>query len=317
MPITGFRAGDTIALAHQSSGFFGSTYSYNWDQPTHQLTIFETPTFLQTFELARLTLNGTYGRNYFTLVDNTSFPIGPGAVSVNNNGVLNAPDQLDIVVTPPPGDIFFRNADGSAALWQVKGTTIIGGGQVGSNPGPYWHPIATGDFNGDGFADILWQNSGGQVVVWELNGPTCHRQRQPRESGAELACGRGGRFQRRRPLRCPVSEQRRRHRRLGAGRRRGDRQRRARQSGADLACGRGRRLQWRRPLRHPVSEQQRRGRRLGAERRQCDRRRQPRQPGTEPGMSSGRAMSTATAGPTSCGRTTAARSQSGSSTGRA
>ena len=46
MPITGFRAGDTIALAHQSTGFFGSTYSYNWNQPTHQLTIFETPSLL-------------------------------------------------------------------------------------------------------------------------------------------------------------------------------------------------------------------------------------------------------------------------------
>src|SRR5262249_38398807 len=63
MSITGFRAGDTIALAHQSSGFFGSTYSYTWDQPTHQLTVFETPAFLSTVEIGQLTLNGTYGPN--------------------------------------------------------------------------------------------------------------------------------------------------------------------------------------------------------------------------------------------------------------
>ena len=49
MPITGFRAGDTIALAHLGTGLLGSTYSYNWDQPTHQLTIFETPGFSATF----------------------------------------------------------------------------------------------------------------------------------------------------------------------------------------------------------------------------------------------------------------------------
>jgi len=66
MSITGFRAGDTIALAHQSSGFFGSTYKYNWDQPTHQLTIFETPNLLpDAFEIARLTLSGTYGPSDF------------------------------------------------------------------------------------------------------------------------------------------------------------------------------------------------------------------------------------------------------------
>ena len=29
---------------------------------------------------------------------------------------------------------------------------------------------ATGDFNGDGFADILWQNDDGSVAVWEMNG---------------------------------------------------------------------------------------------------------------------------------------------------
>src|SRR5262249_44273027 len=29
---------------------------------------------------------------------------------------------------------------------------------------------ATHDFNGDGMTDILWQNSKGQVALWELNG---------------------------------------------------------------------------------------------------------------------------------------------------
>ena len=99
MPITGFRAGDTIALAHQSSGFFGSTYSYNWDQPTHQLTVFETPTFLQTFEIARLTLNGTYDPSDFTLIDNTGLPMIPGAVSINSNGTFTTPFQLDIITS--------------------------------------------------------------------------------------------------------------------------------------------------------------------------------------------------------------------------
>ena len=30
--------------------------------------------------------------------------------------------------------------------------------------------MGTGDYNGDSHSDILWQNSSGEVVVWEMNG---------------------------------------------------------------------------------------------------------------------------------------------------
>jgi hypothetical protein len=30
----------------------------------------------------------------------------------------------------------------------------------------------TGDFNGDGFSDILFQNESGQASVWEMSGNT-------------------------------------------------------------------------------------------------------------------------------------------------
>ena len=38
----------------------------------------------------------------------------------------------------------------------------IGGGTGGPNPGPSWNAIGTGDFNGDGHSDILWQNAMGK-----------------------------------------------------------------------------------------------------------------------------------------------------------
>jgi len=46
---------------------------------------------------------------------------------------------------------------------------VIDSGSIG-NPGSSWHVNATGDFNGDGFADILWQNDDGSVGIWEMNG---------------------------------------------------------------------------------------------------------------------------------------------------
>jgi serralysin len=35
---------------------------------------------------------------------------------------------------------------------------------------PDWHIPFTGDFNGDGKSDILWQNNNGALGVWQLNG---------------------------------------------------------------------------------------------------------------------------------------------------
>jgi hypothetical protein len=38
--------------------------------------------------------------------------------------------------------------------------------------GPSWHLKGSGDFNGDGFSDVLWQNDDGSVAIWEINGTT-------------------------------------------------------------------------------------------------------------------------------------------------
>jgi hypothetical protein len=46
----------------------------------------------------------------------------------------------------------------------MNGANVIGGGVLG-NPGPSWHVAGTGDFNGDGHADILWQNADGSVAI--------------------------------------------------------------------------------------------------------------------------------------------------------
>ena len=35
---------------------------------------------------------------------------------------------------------------------------------------PAWHVVTTGDFNGDGKSDILWQNDDGHVWESQLNG---------------------------------------------------------------------------------------------------------------------------------------------------
>jgi hypothetical protein len=67
-------------------------------------------------------------------------------------------------------DILWQNANGQAAIWEMNGTNLIGGGSVSDNAGPAWKAVGTGDFNGDGLADILFQNTNGQAAIWEMNG---------------------------------------------------------------------------------------------------------------------------------------------------
>jgi len=67
-------------------------------------------------------------------------------------------------------DILLQNSNGQAAIWEMHGANVTGGGSVGANPGPTWKDIGTGDFNGDGLSDILLQSANGPIAIWEMNG---------------------------------------------------------------------------------------------------------------------------------------------------
>jgi hypothetical protein len=54
----------------------------------------------------------------------------------------------------------------------MNGTTPFSEPPVGGNPGPNWQVVGSGDFDGGGQADILWQNTGGQPAIWVMDGLT-------------------------------------------------------------------------------------------------------------------------------------------------
>src|SRR5262249_19723154 len=54
-------------------------------------------------------------------------------------------------------------------MWGVNGSSMLTQATL-SNSGNQWHAIGTGDFNGDGKSDILYQNSNGTPLVWDMNG---------------------------------------------------------------------------------------------------------------------------------------------------
>jgi hypothetical protein len=51
----------------------------------------------------------------------------------------------------------------------MNGAKVVGGGSVG-NPRPSWQVMGTGDYNGAGQNDILFQNTNGAVAVWQVSG---------------------------------------------------------------------------------------------------------------------------------------------------
>ena len=85
-------------------------------------------------------------------------------------GIRALYDTQTLTVSLPDNVILFQNDDGSAAVWQMKGIAIIGGGLIGLNPGTAWLARGSGDFNGDGLTDILWQNANGTAAIWDMDG---------------------------------------------------------------------------------------------------------------------------------------------------
>jgi Domain of unknown function (DUF4347)/FG-GAP-like repeat len=69
-------------------------------------------------------------------------------------------------------DILWRNdLDDRVVLWTMDGTTVVSSVAT-STPtlDQKWKAAGTGDFNGDGKADMLWRNDDGSVALWQMNG---------------------------------------------------------------------------------------------------------------------------------------------------
>jgi hypothetical protein len=67
-------------------------------------------------------------------------------------------------------DLVFQN-NGQPGIWLWNGTAPTA--EVGlANPGASWHIITSRDVNGDGNADLIWQNTDGTPGVWLMNATT-------------------------------------------------------------------------------------------------------------------------------------------------
>jgi hypothetical protein len=67
-------------------------------------------------------------------------------------------------------DLVFQN-NGQPGIWLWNGSAPTA--EIGlTNPGASWHIITSRDVNGNGKADLIWQNSDGTPGIWLMNGTT-------------------------------------------------------------------------------------------------------------------------------------------------
>jgi hypothetical protein len=69
-------------------------------------------------------------------------------------------------------DLLWQHDLGYVAIWFMNGERQIAGDLVTLRPisDRGWRIVATGDVDGDGMPDILWQHTDGPVAVWYMDG---------------------------------------------------------------------------------------------------------------------------------------------------
>jgi hypothetical protein len=95
-----------------------------------------------------------------------------GLGTVPSNWVVKAVGDFNGDGVP---DILWQdNNSGTVAIWFLNSSGLIQStASVGVvSPSSGWTILDTGDYNGDGYSDILWTDGSGDLAVWFMNGAT-------------------------------------------------------------------------------------------------------------------------------------------------
>ena len=104
------------------------------------------------------------------------------AANITNKNPWQVVSVADFNQDGHPDVLWEDPTSGFSQIWYMggpQGITLLGAADLDqTNP---WHIVGTGDFNGDGFPDVLWQDPvTGTVQIWYMGGTT------PGSRGAKL-----------------------------------------------------------------------------------------------------------------------------------
>jgi len=120
--------------------------------------------------LGDLFLFDNFGDNAIWLMDGLGNRVGGGANLPFTGPTWHAKAVTDFNnAGPADSDILWQNDNGTLALWQMQGTTILSQQNL-PDPGMGWHANFANDFNNDTGADILFQHDLGNLAIWTLGG---------------------------------------------------------------------------------------------------------------------------------------------------
>jgi len=123
------------------------------------------------------------------------FTVAPNVTTVTRTGTISV-GSTTVTVTQGPSTSIDVNADGNLdllwqhqttgdlAAWLMNGASQTSGLPMSPSqvPDTTWKIAGAGDLDGDGHADLVWQNADGRIAAWLMNGLT-------RRSGSPLGPG--------------------------------------------------------------------------------------------------------------------------------
>jgi autotransporter-associated beta strand protein len=175
--ITGGKfAGDGDVLAATTTA---TNISANYDPSSETLTLSGTDTLADYAKvLDSVTFNSTsgdptQGGAATTRTVTWTANDGHAANNLSTPAVTTISLQQDVPFDfngDAISDLVFQN-NGEPAIWLWNGASPTAEVTF-SNPGSSWHIVTSRDVNGDGMADLVWQNSDGTPGIWLMNGTT-------------------------------------------------------------------------------------------------------------------------------------------------